>query len=228
MKKFIFVVLVLVVLGGLGYWLLGKPASQVMTSPTPTAAQYDQTVSDGTITIGYQTGQYGLATTPAQVLVTAYIPPCDPAFTYCLYYNGATYKGTNFDSAGLRIQKRTDLKTQGACLSTMPTGYTNIVPVTANGPDYATGVFSPLGDAGAGHYASGSEYRLWTNNTCYEFETRIGQTQFANYPPGTIKQFTTNDQANVEADLRGMINSVTLKSGAQVSFPQPPQTTQQP
>ena len=154
----------------------------------------------------------------------SYIPPCDPSFNYCLYYNGLAYKDTNFESAGLRVQKRTDLKTQSACVSTMPSGFTGIKVVTANGPDYATSMFSPLSDAGAGHYALGAEYRLWYSNSCYEFETRIGQTQFANYPAGTIEQFTSANQTDVTAQLQAMLNAVTLNNGEHVSFPQPSAT----
>ncbi len=209
------------------YWLFGHPkAEEVAISPGPTVTvtaspeKPDHTISDGTITLGYRLEQYGLATTPAQVLVTSYIPSCSPEFNYCLYYTAQTYKGTNFDSAGLRIQKRTDLTNQSQCLSTLPTGYTGIVPTTVNGPNYSASVFSPLGDGAMGHYASGAEYRLWTSNKCYEFETRIGESQFANYPAGTVKEFTAVDRANVKASLRAMLDTVTISNGESVSFPQ--------
>ncbi len=225
MKKFLILVLAVVVIGSI-YWLVGKPGGNTAVSPTPTAtvAQSNQTVSDGTITVAYQPGQFGLATTPQQVLVTAYIPPCDPSFTYCLYYNGSAYKGTNFESAGLRIQKRTDITTKAMCVTLMPSGYTGLVPNTLNGPDYETSAFGPLGDAGAGHYSSGAEYRLWYNNSCYEFQTRIGETQYANYPAGTVKQFMDSDRANVQASLTAILNTVTLSNNEHVSFPQAPTT----
>ena len=230
MKKFItfMAVVIVVIIAVLWYLDKGWDKSTDAPSPSPSVsatatAVPTQSVSDGTIKFTYGS-DYGLATTPAQVLVTSYIPSCDPGFNYCLYYDGSAYKGTNFDSAGLRVQKRADLKTQSACLSTMPSGFAGIVPVTANGPDYATSVFSPLGDAGAGHYASGAEYRLWYVNSCYEFETRIGQTQFANYPAGSIQQFTDADNANVQAGLMSMLDSITLSNNEQVSFPAPKAT----
>ena len=224
MKKTLIFLLLLVIIGGVAYWLLGKPSgTDVGTSPSPTVTasdQYGQTTSDGVITFGHTT-DYALATNAQQVTVTSYIPPCEQGFTYCLYYNGDAYKNTNFESAGLRIQKRTDLKTQASCMNTMPTGYTRLTQGNASGTGYTTSVFSPFGDAGAGHYSSGAEYRLWTSNTCYEFETRLGQTQFANYPAGTITEFSATDQANVNAQLRAMIDHITINNGESVSFPQP-------
>ena len=221
-------VLAVLVIGFGAYWLFGHPTTQVAVSPSPTATMvptatpihYDQSVSTGTIQVPYSSADYTLATKLAQVTVKAYIPPCDPVFNYCLFYTGTAYAGTNFESAGLRIQTRADLTTQKTCLNALPTSYTNMTPVIASSSGYVTSVFSPLGDAGAGHYATGAEYRLWTNNSCYEFETRIGQTQFANYPAGSIQEFTTADQADVTAGLNAMINNITLVNGMTVSFPQ--------
>jgi hypothetical protein len=80
--------------------------------------------------------------------------------------------------------------------------------------------FTPLGGAVAGHYSTGTLYRLEYNGACYEFETRIGQSQFANYPSGTIQQFSDTDQANLQAEIVGILNGVTLSSGETVAFPQ--------
>ncbi len=180
---------------------------------------FDQTMSDGTITFSYPSADFGLATTKAQILAKAYIPPCDESFKYCLYYNGTAYKGTNFESAGLRITKRADLTTAAQCLATPPAGYTNLTPITASSSDYAAGTFPAVGNAGAGHYASGNIYRLAYAGTCYELETRIGQTQFANYPSGTIQQFTTDDQTAVQNELQQILATVSLPSGETVTFP---------
>src|SRR5258708_11997428 len=64
---------------------------------------------------------------------------------------------------------------------------------------YTTSVFSPIGDAAAGHYASGALYRLYLqdSSTCYEFETRLGQTQFANYPAGDRKSTRLNSSHQI-------------------------------
>lgn len=226
MKNFLILVLLLIVLGGYGYFkYIRKPEVVVLTpSPTATGQAYDQSISDGTITVMYPSVQFGLATTPGQVLVTSYIPPCAQGFNYCVYFNGSQYQGTNFESAGLRIQKRTDIAVEHLCLTTPPSGFsaTTTPAATAAQNTYATSVFSPVGDAAAGHYSSGSLYRLFIRDgsKCYEFENRIGQTQFANYPAGLIKQFTASDQTVVSAQLLSILNTIVLKDGTKISFPQ--------
>jgi hypothetical protein len=192
----------------------------VLGTPTGTAPAGSRSVSDGTITLVYLTTDFGLATSSQQITTRSYIPPCDADFNYCLYYVGTAYQGTNFDSAGIRVEKRTDLTTQSACLTAPPTGFTNFTPTSTTIGDYAVSEFTPLGGAAAGHYSTGTLYRLEYNGACYEFETRIGQSQFANYPSGTIQQFTDTDQANLQAEIVGILNGVTLSSDETVVFPQ--------
>jgi hypothetical protein len=191
----------------------------VLGIPTGTAPAGSQSVSDGTITLVYPTTDFGLATSSQQITARSYIPPCDADFTYCLYYVGTAYQGTNFDSAGIRVEKRTDLTTQAACLTTPPTGFTNFTPTSTTVGDYSVSEFTPLGDAGAGHFAKGTLYRLEYNGACYEFETRIGQSQFANYPAGTIQQFTDADEASLQAEIVEILNGILLSSGETVAFP---------
>jgi hypothetical protein len=189
------------------------------SSPTKLPAT-SQTISTPEITFGYQENMFGLAVTDEQVLVKSYIPPCDSGFDYCLYYIGGAYNGTNFESAGVRIKQRTDLTTQNRCLSTLPDGFMGIAPRILMQKTYGTSVFAPIGDAGAGHYANGAVYRLSFGGTCFEFQTRIGETQFANYEPGTIKEFTAQDQKDVEMILASLLAGVHITNGdTPVLFP---------
>lgn len=185
---------------------------------TATTTSFDKSISDGTITVGYPSAGWGLATNPTQILVTSYIPSCSQDFNYCLYYTGSEYKGTNFESAGLRIQKRADLATERTCTNTPPEGFDASVQPTSTHSEneYASSVFANVGDAAAGHMASGALYRLYvrSNSSCYEFETRVGQTQYANYPEGSIEQFTTADQAALEAQMQAVLKNISLPSGA--------------
>ncbi len=193
----------------------------ITPSSSPVVPTTSQTISTPEITFGYQEDIFGLAVTDEQVLVKSYIPPCDPGFDYCLYYIGNAYEGTNFESAGVRIKRRTDLTTQSRCLSTLPDGFSGIAPKILMQKTYGTSVFSPIGDAGAGHYASGAVYRLSFASTCYEFQTRIGQTQFANYEPGTIKEFTTQNQKDVEVILNSELAGIHFTSdNSSILFPQ--------
>ncbi len=191
----------------------------VLGTPTGMVPVGRQSVSDGTITLVYPVTDFELATSSQQITTHSYIPPCDANFNYCLYYIGTAYQGTNFDGAGIRVEKRTDLTTQTACLTTPPTGFTNFTPTSTIAGDYAVSEFTPLGGAAAGHYSTGTLYRLEYNGACYEFETRIGQSQFANYPSGTIQQFTDADQVSLKNEIQGILNGITLSSGDVIIFP---------
>ncbi len=165
-------------------------------------------ISDGTISFTLAP-DFALATTSEQVTVRSYIPSCDQDFNYCLYYIGKDYQGTNFESAGIRIKKMSATTT--ADCFTPPQG--GLHTSTHQGADYTMTVFSPLSNGAAGHYATGALYRLAYKNACYEFEARIGETQFANYPPGAIQQFTQQDGVAMQAKLIAALARITLPSG---------------
>lgn len=218
----IIILLLIIVLGGVWYWESGRQhvVGQQTATSTPSGTS-SQTTSDGTITFSTP-ADFALAVTPEQVLVKSYIPPCEQNFNYCLYYNGSDYKGTNFESAGLTIAKRGDLASEQTCLQTPPQGYdASIKPNnTTSTSDYATSVFENVGDAAAGHFASGALYRLFVrkNAACYEFLLRIGETDYANYPVGAIKEFTDADKQTLGQELMALLGSMTLH-GNQISWP---------
>jgi hypothetical protein len=188
------------------------------TTTEATTSPNELTHSNGSISFTTP-ASFGLAVNEDQVLVKSYIPPCEENFDYCLYYNGSEFKNTNFGGAGIRIKKRADLANQSQCLTAQPLGYTGMkATVVSSTTAYAVSMFGPIGDAGAGHYASGELYRLAYNGTCHEFETRISATQFANYPEGSIKEFSTADQIKVKEMQKDFLNSVKLSSGEVVRF----------
>jgi hypothetical protein len=250
----IIIVLIIIVLGFVWIWhsnpnasisenptstttLPTQPSSGGSTVTTSTTTLpgapigFDKSFSDGTIHIAFPTSQFALATDPSQITDKSYIPPCDQGFAYCLYYNGTAYSGTNFESAGIAISPKANLTTQTKCLQTQPAGYTGLkstsgkaVTLPGVGASYITSVFSPIGDAAAGHFATGAVYRLAyqenaTTFDCYEFDTQIGQTDFYNYPTGAINQFTVADQTTIQAELTKILTTLTLPSGQYVLFP---------
>jgi hypothetical protein len=90
--------------------------------------------------------------------------------------------------------------------------------VIASTTVYALTKFAPMGDAGAGHYASGELYRLAYDGTCHEFETRVGASQYANFPDGSIKEFTKVNQDEIKSKLMDILSQIVLSSGDIVSF----------
>lgn len=153
---------------------------------------------------------FGLAVTADQVLVESNVPPCDDGFDYCLYYNGNEYQGTNFQSAGLRINIRDDLEEADACLSTPPAGYDDLEADISESTGYSISTFSPIQNAAAGHYSDGTLYRLAVDGSCYEIETRIGESQFENYEEGTIQEFTEADRQAVQDRLDALLGNIRL------------------
>lgn len=196
------------------------PTSTQTTTPTSGTLVFDQSISDGTIKVSYPSSDFALATNAQQISVKTYIPPCDSNFNYCLYYTGTAYQGTNFESAGIRIEKRPDLLTQSACLTTEPPGFTGLTASTTASSNYAISIFPQVGNAAAGNFAIGALYRLAYKGSCYEFETRIGESQYANYPPGSIKEFTPADQAAVQSELNQILNTLLVPVAEPVHFPQ--------
>lgn len=224
-KTFTIGVLIIIVIAGLLFWssITKRVTPQINTaSSTPSASIFDQTLSDGLVTFGYFSEEFGLAANPTQILTRSYIPPCSETFDYCLYYIGKKYEGTNFESSGLRIQKRDDLGNEKLCLNTPPGSFdSSKKPDSSKSADkYSSSVFTGIGDAGAGHYASGTLYRLFVkgNSSCYEFETRIGQTQFANYPAGAVKEFTASQTEDLRSKLTQIIENISLPTGEKYLF----------
>jgi hypothetical protein len=194
------------------------------TNGNTTASTTGETISNGVFTFA-RPEDLALAVSKEQVATSSYIPPCDDGFDYCLYYNGTAYENTNLDSAGLTIMKRADLHTQSACLDTQPEGYSDLTESTSSSASAPMSLFAPVGDAGAGHYATGEEYRLYASSTCYQFTTRVAESQFANYPAGTITEFTKSERESLLDTLRGIIGDIRLDAtGAKLQLPPRPQS----
>lgn len=167
--------------------------------------------SDGTI-MWTMPEDFGLAVTEEQILIESAVPPCSTPFAYCLYYLGSAYENTNFESAGLTIRKEESLTTEDACLTTPPAGYTDLTPAaTSTGDGYAMSVFGPLQDAATGQYTNGEEYSLFTDDVCYTFTIRVGESQLENMPTGT-EEFTPAEREAMLDMLRTILGSFTLEA----------------
>lgn len=174
------------------------------------STETDNLHSDGTLTFKTP-NDFGLAISDEQILIDAAIPPCGSDFLYCLYYIDKVYSETNFESAGVGIMKRDDLNTEQQCLSTSPEGYSETIPVgTLTEESYSISVFAPLGNAGAGHYTNSEIYRLFTNDFCYQFELRVGESQLSNYPEESVTEFTNSNRISIMDKLRNIVSEIVL------------------
>jgi hypothetical protein len=212
-----------VILVGVVIFFIAKPSKESAQSNEAVNEEEDivQTVALGEVSFTVPK-DFGLAVTKEQILAPSYIPPCDHLFDYCLYFYDDAYQHTNFDSAGIRINRRPDLLSMESCLGTPPDGYNSLLPNIFATSTYRTTLFEPIGDAGAGHYTQGELYRLAHNGNCYEFELRIGESQFANYPEGTVENFTDTDRLAIKTKLKEILSTISLtKTMEAVRFPEP-------
>lgn len=149
---------------------------------------------------------FGLAMNSGQILASSALPPCDVGFDYCMYYLGSEYQGTNFASAGLRIDKRDDLQDE-TCLTEEPSGQ-DLTPGIYTSERYVTVRFSPLGDSEEGQYSTGALYRIWYESGCYELETRIGLSAYDEL--GAVRELTAEEQLGLESTLVGIVEGTTF------------------
>ncbi|HZJ10386.1 MAG TPA: Gmad2 immunoglobulin-like domain-containing protein, partial [Trueperaceae bacterium] len=178
----------------------------------PDDAETTMTLAGGDVSMSYPDG-FGLAVNQDQLLVSSYIPVCDEGFDYCIYLASGAYEGTNFDGAGLRVQLRDDLDYEAACMLEQPDGYSGLEPALEGATDHATSMFAEVGEGAAGHFTNGALYRLYFADTCYEFESRVGQTQFANFEPGAVERFEESELAELQGSFAKVIRSVSLPDG---------------
>lgn len=206
------------IVGVLLLWQESKEPTLTANLPTPAengnvSVPLEPTShSDGTISFTVPDG-FGLAVTADQILTRSVIPPCEAGFKYCLYHLGTDFVGSTFESAGVSIRERAELTTQDTCLRSPPAGYAGQSPATATRDTYAVSAFTGLGDAATGHYASGDQYRLFTEGECYQFDTRVGWSQVANYPEGTVTEFTEDQRDDMAERLRDLVEDIRLMQG---------------
>lgn len=162
--------------------------------------------------------ELGLAVTQDQLLVDASPPPCDPGFSYCFYLPEESYEGTNLRSAGLAITRREDLRSMTSCLLAQPEGWSRLQPGVHLGEDVSTSKFGDIGQGAAGSFTVGDVLRLFDGAECWEFETRLGLTRVEYYAPGTITEFTSEDQLEVLELIWGVLDSVSVL-GTAVMWP---------
>lgn len=187
---------------------------------------------------------FGLALHRDQLLVRTVIPPCDEGFDYCLYYFGGELAGTNFQSAGVRIQRRPDLAPEAdgaggseafpgaavACLYTPPRGYVEFPPAmvrhgAVGDAPFAVSVFAPLQEGAAGSYSEGVLFRLALDDgTCFGVETRIAASRFEHFAEGAVRKFTEDQRAALTARLSDVVRAIRLVDDPAVVFFEMPET----
>lgn len=227
-KRVSFFVALIVVIGAVVWFFVASyprplPQTNITHDPQPMPSNVStNTISNGALSFSYDPHVWGLATNREQILVKSYIPPClSEKFDYCLYYMGDSYKGTNFESAGVDISIRSDLTTKDKCMAPSADGYVDAssqIKEVSGSNGYTIKTIGPVGDAATGHYSNGTVYYVYIGGGCYRFRMQIGQTRYENYSEGIIKRFTTEDEKAVNATMLALLHDMTF-NGKHVDFP---------
>ena len=143
-----------------------------------------------------------------------YIPICHDDSLVCITYPLGRYKGTTFNGASMEVTLL-PAKTEQACtnpgkyeVSTLSEAEFRI---DSNSPSrMINGVrFLQARDGGAAsnHNIAADLYRGFTHGRCYELAVRVTFTNFAVYQAGTIREFTSADKEQVNAQLKQILDS---------------------
>lgn len=146
--------------------------------------------------------------------------PCMSNFNFCIYYNGTLYEHTNFESASVQIRQRDDLnENETLCLEEQPEGNTDLSFEIRTGNLYSTSLFNNMYYSDIFDNVSRVIYRLYYNDMCYEFETRIVTQTFQNLNQEQGETFTMTDQRVIEDKLESVIRSIRLGEQMEIVFP---------
>jgi hypothetical protein len=165
---------------------------------------------DGTSQFTYPSS-YALYTGSEADQAGSYSPACQSAVA-CVLYPPSKYTGTNFEAASFQEREIDDATTEGACL-TSPMRAANVPEFDIatkdprkiiHGVSFLHGISS---DVGMGHYMGIDLYRAFHKSRCYELSINLAATSFANFDPGTVKEFTPEDEQRVRKELTTILDS---------------------
>ncbi len=150
---------------------------------------------------------------------------CGEGFELCFYLPEEAYAGSNLAAAALRVSAREELTAEVSCLLAQPAGRSDLRPGLERGERVSTARFGDLSEGAAGSFARGDVLRLWTGERCFELEKRLVLTRPENYEPGTVTEFTEEEQAELLAGFDEVLDSAMLADGSSVTWPSAPRST---
>jgi hypothetical protein len=165
--------------------------------------------SDGIFRFSYPNAYILNTKENADEVGVSYIPVCSDG-AVCIVSRRSASEGTNFQAASFQEREIQDATSQAVCLRGLPENAPTY-PLPKDDQKRVIGgvVFTHGSETGAamGHYISSDFYRVFHKSKCYELSVRITSSTFANFDPGTIKEFTSEDKKRVQSDLMAILNS---------------------
>jgi hypothetical protein len=110
------------------------------------------------------------------------------------------------------IRKIPAPNTADTCATPEPAGekYT-VFLISAESPVKIIGgvafIHGVTGEAAGGNSSSTDIYRTFHAGTCYELSVTSSASNYANYEPGMIKEFTTADESKVSSAMKRVLDS---------------------
>lgn len=176
----------------------------------PTGARRREFVSpDGVFRFSYTSDFLPNTEENKDEVKNSYIPVCDDG-TVCVISRRDYFAGTNFQAAGFQEREISDATNRVACLKGPPEDIPQYQLPKSDQKRVVSGLtFGHWQGAqvGLGNGLSTDYYRVFHEQKCYELSLNIAESSFANFDPGTIKEFTRDDEATVMRDLTVSLNS---------------------
>jgi hypothetical protein len=127
----------------------------------------------------------------------------------CVVYPRDRYAGTNFLAASFEERVIDGAKTKRSCLTpqmnaSIPEFTVARDPKIINGVQFLQGTSA---DAAASLYMSTDLYRTFHRGRCYELSINLATNSFGSFDPGTVMEFTTQDDLRVRNELRTILHS---------------------
>src|SRR3984885_2730581 len=176
-----------------------EPGSQRQTFVSP----------DGVFRFSYSRAYILNTKENANEVGVSYISVCSDG-AVCVVSRRSASEGTNFQAASFQEREIQDATTEVAYLK----GPSEDVPrhqLPKKDQKRIIGgiVFThgSTGEAGLGNYMGSDFYCVFHKRKCYELCVNIASSSFANFDPGTIKEFTRDDERRVRGDLVTIVDS---------------------
>jgi hypothetical protein len=134
----------------------------------------------------------------------SYIPVCHNDSLVCITVASNRFSGTTFGDASVEVMLLA-VNTEQACMNDSE------FQIDAKHPSRRIDGrrFLHAFDEGAAmsHYIETHRYRGYNRGRCYELALHVTFTNYKVYDPGTIKEFTSNDEEQVITELKRIIDS---------------------
>jgi hypothetical protein len=127
----------------------------------------------------------------------------------CVVYPRDRYAGTNFLAASFEERVIDGAKTKRSCLTPqmnarIPEFTVARDPKIINGVQFLHGTSA---DNAASLYLSTDLYRTFYQGRCYELSISLATNSFGSFDPGTVREFTSNDDQRVRRELTTILDS---------------------